>query len=121
VFVKNAVEQWFAESRTKLKAGTLEENDLDHLECLLKRPRQLILYLTARSTNPRSGVVGWALYDPTADREPTLPSNEPPYSSPLDAVTDGWRIVQFPVSKLYEYKDIENDYVGFDFILEKWI
>jgi len=28
--------------------------------------------------------------------------------------------VQYPIPKLYEYKDLENDYVGFDFILEKW-
>ena len=50
-----------------------------------------------------------------------MPDDDPLYASVLDAVADGWRVVQFPVINLYNYEDLENDYVGFDFILEKWI
>ena len=119
--MKTDVERWIKESRTKLKTAPLEAADLDQLETLMKEPRQLILYLTARSTNMRSGIVSRARVDSTKAHEPTLPSDESPYNSVLDAVADGWRVAQFPVINLYEYKDLENDYVGFDFILDKWI
>jgi hypothetical protein len=119
--MKSAIEEWIAASREKLKAGPLGSDDLDRVEALVAESRQLILYLTAQSSNMRSGIIGWVLYDPTKKHEPTLPSDKPPYDSVLDAVADGWRVAQFPISKLYEYKDIENDYVGFDFVLEKWI
>ena len=117
----NAIAQWITANRTKLETGPLETSDLDRLEDLVTPPRQQLLYLTAQSTNLRSGVVGWVLYDPTKDQEPKVPSDEPPYKSVLDAVTDGWHVLQFPISKMYEYKDLGNDYVGFDFILQKWI
>ena len=120
--MKLAVEQWIDASREQLKNGDpLGAENLDELASLLTDSRQLILYLTAKSTNLRSGVVGWVLYDPTAEHEPALPADEPPYGSVLDAVRDGWRVVQFPVSALYEYKDLDNNYVGFDFVLEKSI
>jgi hypothetical protein len=118
--MKTDVKRWIKESRTKLKTTPLDAADLDQLETLMKEPRQLILYLTATSTNMRSGVVSWALYDSTKAHEPTLLSDESPYNNVLDAVADGWRVAQFPVINLYEYKDLENDYVGFEFILEKW-
>ena len=83
-------------------------------------PRPKIMYLTARSTNMRSGIVGWVEFVPGEKPKLKLPGDEPPYESVLEAVADGWRVVQYPIPKLYEYKDLENDYVGFDFILEKW-
>jgi hypothetical protein len=48
-----------------------------------------------------------------------LPDDQPPYASVIDAVADGWRVVQFPVTKLYSYQDVDNDYLGYEFILEK--
>ena len=120
--MKAAFEQWIKASRQQLAKGVpLEVDDLDVLASLVAESRQLILYLTAKSTNMHAAVVGWALYDPTKGREPTPLSQEPPYQSVLQAVGDGWRVVQFPVSSSYQYKDLENDYVGFDFVLEKWI
>ena len=119
--MKSEVEQWIVASREKLKTTPLEAADLDQLATLLAEPLQLTLYLTARSTNMRSDIVSWALYDPTKEYDPELMSDEPPYKSVLDAVADGWHVAQYPIINLYEYKDLENDYVGFDFILEKWI
>ncbi len=115
------IRKWIATSRKRLENQELQADDLDRLEALLESPvRPKIMYLTARSTNMRSGIVGWAVFVPGEDPELRLPGDEPPYDSVLDAVADGWRVVQYPISKLYEYKDLENDYVGFDFILEKW-
>ncbi len=117
--MKTSIQHWLEASRKKLLTAALTGDDLDRLEELLAERPPTILYLTARSTNPRSGIVGWAVYDPLTQREPTPPSTSSPYACVLDAVADGWQIVQYPIVNLYEYKDLENDYVGFDFILEK--
>ena len=119
--MKAAVEQWIAASRAKIHNAGLGAEDLDQLEQLLAEPRQLVLYLNSRSSNMRSSLSSWVLYDPNQPHEPTLPAQEPPYGSVLEAVADGWRIVQFPISKLYSYERIDNNYLGFEFILEKWV
>jgi len=103
----------------KLNAGQLTEVDLKGVVNALNSEKQLILYLYSKSTNLRSPLGAWALYDPTAPDEPILPSQEPPYASVLDAVRDGWRIVQFPRPELYSFSDVENAYLNFEFILEK--
>ena len=113
------VNDWLVESRDKLAAG-LTAADLDQLETLLQTPRQQVLYLYSKSTNMRSPVASWALYDPTRPQQPVLPSAEPPYESVLAAVADGWRVVQFPIAKLYDYEGQDNDYLGFEFVLEKF-
>ncbi len=118
--MQSEISQWIAESRKKLEGKGLDDGDLDQLEALLKTQRPpKIMYLTARSTNMRSGIVGWVEFVPGEGPKLKLPGDEPPYNSVLEAVADGWRVVQYPIPKLYEYKDLENDYVGFDFILEK--
>ncbi|MBT3342097.1 MAG: hypothetical protein HN712_15730 [Gemmatimonadetes bacterium] len=116
-----AIGEWLTTSREKLAAGTLSAADLDRLERLAGTPRQLVLYLYSKSTNMRSGLASWMLYDATKPQEPTLPSQEAPYDSVLDAVADGWRIVQFPDAKLYSYQGVDNDYLGYEFILEKMV
>ena len=67
----------------------------------------------------RSHIAGWVLYDPDKPDGPELPSQESPYESVMAAVSDGWRIVQFPISKLYSFSDVDNDYLGYEFVLEK--
>ena len=117
--MENTVKQWLDEGRKKLQAGNLTETDLQRLETLLTEPRQLVLYLYSKSTNMRSAIASWALYDPTVPYEPTLPSQEAPYDSVIEAVNDGWRIVQFPRAELYQFSDLDNTYLGYEFILEK--
>ena len=117
--MENVVKQWLTESRKKLQNGDFTETDLQGLEVLLTEPRQLILYLYSKSTNMRSAIASWALYDPTVPYEPTLPSQDVPYDSVIEAVNDGWRIVQFPRAELYQFSDIDNTYLGYEFILEK--
>ena len=113
------VKLWLDKSRKKLQAGNFTEADLQRLEMLLIEPRQMVLYLYSKSTNMRSAIASWALYDPTVPYEPTLPSQDTPYDSVIEAVNDGWRIVQFPRAELYQFSDVDNAYLGYEFILEK--
>jgi len=116
-----AIQEWVATSRQKLASSTLTGDDLDRLAEITREPRQLVLYLYSKSSNMRSPLASWMLYDATKPQEPTLPSQEPPYASVLAAVADGWRIVQFPDTKLYAYQGVDNDYLSFEFILEKMV
>ena len=117
--VKPAIQEWLDNSIKKLKAGELTETDLRNVTAALNSQKQRILYLYSKSTNLRSPLGGWALYDPTAPDEPVLPSQEAPYTSVLDAVNDGWRIVQFPRPELYNFTDVDNAYLTYEFVLEK--
>ena len=117
--METTVKGWLDESRKKLQAGDFTEADLQRLEVLLTKPRQMVLYLYSKSTSMRSAIASWALYDPTVSYEPTLPSQDAPYDSVIEAVNDGWRIVQFPRAELYQFSDIDNAYLGYEFILEK--
>ena len=117
--METTVKGWLDESRQKLQAGDFTEADLQTLETLLAEPRQLVLYLYSKSTNMRSAIASWALYDPTVPYEPTLPSQDVPYDSVIEALNDGWRIVQFPRAELYQFSDVDNTYLGYEFILEK--
>jgi hypothetical protein len=119
--IKNHLNQ----CRQKLENGQLQTVDLDQLEALLKtsnhRRKQAIMYLYSKSTNMRSPLSGWSIYDPYRYGEPELPSQHPPYKSVLDAVGDGWRILQFPRPENFPFSAIDNNYLAFEFILEKFI
>ena len=117
--METTVKLWLDKSRKKLQAGNFTEADLQRLEMLLIEPRQMVLYLYSKSTSMRSAIASWALYDPTVSYEPTLPSQDAPYDSVIEAVNDGWRIVQFPRAELYQFSDVDNAYLGYEFILEK--
>ena len=117
--METTVKQWLDESRSKLQTNHLTEADLQRLEMLLTEPRQMVLYLYSKSTSMRSAIASWALYDPTVPYEPTPPSQDTPYDSVIEAVNDGWRIVQFPRAELYQFSDVDNAYLGYEFILEK--
>ncbi len=119
--MKSALNEWLNNCIDKLNTGKLTEVDLNSVIDVLNTEKQIILYLYSKSTNLRSPLGAGALYDPTAPDEPMLPSQDPPYASVLDAVRDGWKIVQFPRPELYSFSDVENAYLNFEFILEKII
>ena len=119
--MKPAMKEWLDDCIEKLKVGELTETDLRDVTAALNAEKQLILYLYSKSTNLRSPLGGWALYDATAPDEPVLPSQDAPYTSVLDAVNDGWRIVQFPRPELYNFSDVDNAYLTYEFILEKFV
>ena len=118
--VKPVIEKWLDNCIKKLNVGELTEVDLRGVTIALNSQKQLLLYLYSKSTNLRSPLGGWALYDATVPDEPILPSQDAPYASVLDAVSDGWRIVQFPRPELYNFTDVDNAYLGYEFILEKF-
>ena len=119
--MKSAIKEWLDNCVEKLNAGELTEADLHGVTTAVNSEKQLLLYLYSKSTNLRSPLGGWALYDITAPDEPVLPSQDAPYASVLDAVNDGWRIVQFPRSELYNFTDVDNTYLTYEFILEKFV
>lgn len=119
--VKSVIKEWLDNCIEKLNAGELTEADLRGVTTALNSEKQLLLYLYSKSTNLRSPLGAWALYDATAPDEPVLPSQDAPYTSVLDAVRDGWRIVQFPRPELHNFSDVDNAYLAFEFILEKYV
>ena len=119
--MKSTIKEWLNDCVEKLNAGELTEDDLRGVTTVLNPEKQLLLYLYSKSTNLRSPLGAWALYDATAPDEPVLPSQDAPYASVLDAVNDGWRIVQFPRSELYNFTDVDNAYLTYEFILEKFV
>ena len=121
IHVKTAIKEWLDDCVEKLEAGELTEADLHGVTTVLDSEKQLLLYLYSKSTNLRSPLGGWALYDATASDEPVLPSQDAPYASVLDAINDGWRIVQFPRPELYNFSDVDNAYLTYEFILEKFV
>jgi hypothetical protein len=79
---------------------------------------QDLLYLQTANTLPTSEVLGIALYAGGAEVE--LPSNPGlwPYTSVLDAVRQGWRVVKFP--ELALLLDESRSYaLGCEFVLER--
>jgi hypothetical protein len=57
------------------------------------RQQVLVLYLATSALDDK--VVGWSRYDGTGESNPTTgDSDEPPYDTGLDALQDGWRLIQ---------------------------
>lgn len=117
--MKSAVKEWLDMCIEKHKSGELTTEDLCGVEDVLNSEKQIIMYLYSKSTNPRSPIGSWSIFDATVADEPVLPSQDAPYDSVLDAVRDGWRIVHFPRPELYNFTDVENAYLSYEFILEK--
>jgi hypothetical protein len=106
----------------RLRRGELTEQDLRQvIEAIDSTPpkRQDLLYLQAGSSSLASAVLGMALVQD--GRMVDLPDdpNNWPYKTPLDAIRDGWRVIQFP--NLALMMDETRTYgLGCEFILEKW-
>jgi len=85
-----------------------------------QRTKTASALVAVTSSNMRSPIASWTLYDATKPQERTLSSQATPYSSVLEAVAHGYRIVKFPISKLYQFSDLRDDCLGDEFISEKW-
>lgn len=83
--------------------------------------RQIIMVLYLSNSALDSDVRGWTIYDGTGKTSPTTGDSEtPPYKTGLDAMLDGWRVIQFP-QLIPPYKDMEytTSYFKFEYIFEK--
>ena len=83
------------------------------------RQSVMILYLSNSALD--SGVKGWTFYDGTGkERHTTGDRAEPPYANGMEALLDGWRVIQFP-QLIPPYPDTEytTSFQKHEFIFEK--
>jgi hypothetical protein len=83
------------------------------------KQRVLFLYLSTSALD--APVVGWSSYDGTGKTNPTTgDGDEPPYESGVDALMDGWRLIQasqlLPPSPGHEY---DTSFLKNEFLFEK--
>ena len=78
-----------------------------------------LLYLQTQGSSLAAAVHGMALVQDGEIREGPANVEEWPYRSPLEAIRDGWRVIQFPNMALM--LDESHTYgLGCEFILERW-
>lgn len=85
------------------------------------RQKIMILYLSNSALD--SDVRGWTIYDGTGQTNPTTgDSDTPPYKTGLEAMQDGWRVIQFP-QLIPPYPDLEytTSYFKFEYVFEKMV
>jgi hypothetical protein len=85
------------------------------------RQQVLVLYLASSALDDR--VVGWSNYDGTGATHPTMgDSDEPPYRTGLEALLDGWRMIQaaqlLPPATGQEY---DVSFLKHEFFFEKLV
>jgi hypothetical protein len=87
----------------------------------MKRVRQRILVLYLANSALDSRVVGWSIYDGTAKEVHTTgDSDTPPYDIGIDALRDGWRVLQFPILiPPYPGAEYTTSFLKHEFIFEK--
>ena len=118
------LEEWLADARWKLAAGSLTDADLDRLAALHhsaeSRLRQRLLYLHADTPSIYSRLVAAAVHEPVADAVTEIDplADELPYDTVHAAVVDGWRIIHFPQQRA-PFEDREIDLLGYEFVLDK--
>jgi hypothetical protein len=85
--------------------------------------RQQILVLCLHSPNLDAGIGAWAFFDGTGKVDPSTGSTDkPPYNSALDAMRDGWRVMQFPQQfPAFPGMEYNTSFLKFEYILEKMV
>jgi hypothetical protein len=85
------------------------------------RQQVLVLYLSTSALD--TPVVGWANYDGTGQHFHMAGDNDtPPYSTGLDALLDGWRLIQAsPLISHLPGNEYRTDYLKYEFFFEKLI
>ena len=84
-----------------------------------KKQKVLILYLAMSTLD--SEVIAWSFHDGTG-KHFHMPgdSEEPPYSTGIDALLDGWRL--FQASPLQQHSlgdELRTGYLKYEFFFEK--
>jgi hypothetical protein len=84
-----------------------------------RRQKVLVLYLGNSALDSR--VKGWTMYDGTGKENPTTgDSDTPPYTTGVDALRDGWRVIQFPqLIPPYPNMEYTTSFQMYEFIFEK--
>jgi hypothetical protein len=90
----------------------------------MSKVRQQILILHLALPGLESDTIAWALYD-GATPSSTLPmqsgdSQEPPYPSVLEAMRDGWNLLQLPTLPVYiPGHEHESGHLPYEYVLER--
>ncbi len=84
------------------------------------RQQVLVLYLATSALD--TNVIGWANYDGTGRNfHMAGDSDVPPYKTGLDALLDGWRLIQAnPLLTHIQGNEFKTDYLKYEFFFEKW-
>jgi len=85
------------------------------------RQQVLVLYLATSGLDAK--VVGWSNYDGTGAEHPTTgDSDDPPYATGVDALRDGWRLIQasqlLPPAPGHEY---DVSFLKHEFFFERLV
>ena len=85
------------------------------------RQQVMVLYTTNSALD--TGVVAWAFYDGTgANRHMSGDCDEPPYQTGLEALKDGWRLIQAsPLVSHVSGDEFRTDYLKYEFFFEKMV
>ena len=83
------------------------------------RQQVLVLYLGNSALD--SNVKGWTIYDGTGrEAHTTGDSAEAPYKTGMDALLDGWRVIQFPqLIPPYPGQEYITSFQRYEYIFEK--
>lgn len=89
----------------------------------MTRLRQQLLVLYLHTSDLHSNVVAWSMFDGTGQTRPTTGEHDdPPYASVVAAMTDGWRVVQFPQQMpAYPGMEYSTSFLKFEYVLEKMV
>jgi hypothetical protein len=87
----------------------------------MRRQKLLVLYLNSSALDAR--VIGWAQYDGSnQENHMAGDSATPPYRSGLEALKDGWRLIQASPLRSHEPgNEYKTDYLKYEFFFEKLI
>ncbi|HMN31602.1 MAG TPA: hypothetical protein PKE45_25860 [Caldilineaceae bacterium] len=105
----------------QLKQGRLTEAALQEVVGILKQnggQHQDLLYLQSSESSVASPVIGMSLVQNGKVVE-QLADSPWPYANVLEALRDGWRVIQFPNLALMLDENRPAG-LGREFILEKW-
>lgn len=83
--------------------------------------RQVVLVLYLKNSALDSEVAAWSTYDGSgARRHMAGDESEPPYRTGLDALRDGWRLIQAaPLVEHASGDEFRTGYLKYEFFFEK--
>jgi len=84
-----------------------------------RRQKVLVLYLSNSALD--SKVLAWSIYDGTGKEAHTTGNSDvPPYTTGLEALKAGWRVIQFPqMIPPYPGDEYSTSFLKHEFIFEQ--
>ena len=88
---------------------------------MTERQQVMVLYLSTSALD--TGVIAWAFYNGSGGtRHMSGDADEPPYKTGLDALRDGWRLIQAsPLVSHVSGDEFKTDYLKYEFFFEKMV